>query len=582
MKSIGTRLAAQIAVVLIVVMTLFGVYGVYAQKHTFTMRFEEKKTRTLRQFSLIFGGLLFDMNYQQIAEVVHSLLTDPDILAVQIFDGEKPIETGGKDPVTFTITDFAQDGIQLPRYENAATHQIPIEYEGKVLGTMSLVFSQQFITSQFHQVTIGMIASFSFLVVFECLVIFALAQKNVAIPLLKLAEIADHVADGNLSIRLPEESSQSELGRLTGAFRRMQERLERVLSDLNHLIQAIQMGRLDVRSQTEGYQGSWYELISGINSVLDAFVAPISKTAAALHQLSTGTIPQQIQEDYHGDFNTITQSLNVMIQTITDFTMNIRDAAARVASGSRELSSSAHQVSQGANQQAATAEQILATMEQMVANIRQNADNARQTEQIALQVAKDAQASGQAVLQTVTAIRSIAKKISIIEEIASQTHMLSLNATIEAARAQEQGKGFAVVATEVRSLSNRSQEAAEEITKLAGSSVMLAREAGDRLTRLVPEIEKTAALVQEISIASHEQNTGAGQVNHAIQQLDQVIQHNATISEGVLSTAEALALQAEQLQQAIAFFTIDVKNFESPHAGQDALKRNFAQAQMIA
>lgn len=558
MKSIGTRFAAQIAVVLIVVMTLFGVYSVYGQKHTFVTRFQEKKTRTLRQFSLIFGSLLFDMNYQQVAEIARSLLTDPDILAVQIFEDEEPIASIGKDPTTFTITDFAQNDIQSPQYENAATQQIPIEYGDEVLGTLHVVFSQQFITSQLHQAIIGMIGSFSLLVAIECVMVFLLAQKNIATPLVRLAEIADHVADGELTIQLPEDASQTELGRLTGAFRRMKETLERVLSDLNNLIQAIQVGRLDVRSRTEGYQGRWHELTVGINSVLDAFVAPISRTAAALHQLSTGTIPRQIQEDYHGDFNEITQSLNVMIQTIADFTMNIRDAAAQVAAGSRELSSSADQVSQGANKQAVTAEQISATMEQMVANIRQNADNARQTEQIALQVAKDAQASGQAVLQAVTAIQSIAKKISIIEEIASQTHMLSLNATIEAARAQEQGKGFAVVAAEVRNLANRSQEAAEDINELAGSSVMLAREAGERITQLVPEIEKTAALVQEISAASHEQNTGAGQVNHAIQQLDQVIQHNAAISEGVLTTAEALALQAEQLEQAIAFFTEEV------------------------
>jgi methyl-accepting chemotaxis protein len=321
---------------------------------------------------------------------------------------------------------------------------------------------------------------------------------------------------------------------------------------------------LDARSRTDDYQGSWHELTEGINSVLDAFAAPISATATTLRQLSTGTIPQQVEEEYHGDFNEMTQSLNVMIQTIADFTLNIRDAAAQVSSGSQELSASANQVSQGANTQAVTAEQISATIEQMVANIRQNADNARKTEQIALQVAQDARDSGQSVRQAVTAIQSIAKKISIIGEIASQTHMLSLNATIEAAKAEERGKGFAVVAAEVRTLANRSQEAAEDITKLAGSSVTLAREAGEQLTRLVPDIEKTAALVQEISVASREQNTGAEQVNHAIQQFDQVIQHNAAISGEVLTTAEALARQAEQLQQAIAFFTLETKNSDIP------------------
>jgi methyl-accepting chemotaxis protein len=214
-------------------------------------------------------------------------------------------------------------------------------------------------------------------------------------------------------------------------------------------------------------------------------------------------------------------------------------------------------MSQGATEQAATAEEVSSSMEEMAANIRQNADNAFQMEQIALQSAENARDSGKAVAEAVIAMKAIAKKITIIEEIARQTNMLSLNATIEAAKAQEHGKGFAVVAAEVRGLAERSRQAAEEINELASSSVAVAERARDKLTVLVPNIQRTAELVQEISAASREQYSGVEQINRAIQQLDQIIQQNASNSEEIASTAEELAGQAQQLQQTMVFFRFD-------------------------
>jgi methyl-accepting chemotaxis protein len=198
----------------------------------------------------------------------------------------------------------------------------------------------------------------------------------------------------------------------------------------------------------------------------------------------------------------------------------------------------------------------------MVANTRQNSDNALQTEKIALKAAEDAQESGKAVVQTVAAMKDIAKKIMIIEDIASQTRMLSLNATIEAAKAQEHGKGFAVVAAEVRNLSEQSRVAAAEINDLVSTSVAVAEQAGEMLQKLVPDIQKTATLVQEISAASTEQNAGAEQINLAIQQLDHVIQQNSATSEEMAAMAEELAAQAEQLQHSMTFFKVDESAWE--------------------
>jgi methyl-accepting chemotaxis protein len=193
-------------------------------------------------------------------------------------------------------------------------------------------------------------------------------------------------------------------------------------------------------------------------------------------------------------------------------------------------------------------------MEEMVSNIKQNADNAQQTDKIANKSAKDAQESGKSVLEAVAAMKEIANKISIIEEIARQTNLLALNAAIEAARAGEHGKGFAVVAAEVRKLAERSQKAAGEINQLSANTLKVSEKSGEMLDKLVPDIQRTAELVQEITAASKEQDTGAEQINKALQQLEQVIQQNASASEEMASTTEELTGQSDQLVSALAFF----------------------------
>jgi len=253
------------------------------------------------------------------------------------------------------------------------------------------------------------------------------------------------------------------------------------------------------------------------------------------------------------------------------------ETAERVVRGSRYLSDGSQEMSQGSSEQAASAEEVSASMEQMSANIRQNADNAMETERIALKSAEDADEGGNAVSATVEAMSEILKKIKIIEEIARQTDLLALNAAIEAARAGEHGRGFAVVASEVRKLAERSQSSASEIRTLSDSSMSIAEKAGKKLRHIIPNIRRTAELVQEISAASNEQSTGVNQVNKAIQQLDTVIQQNAAGAEEIASTAEDLSRQAEQLRNIISFFRVRQKENPALPAVRDLMpeKRRF-------
>lgn len=425
-----------------------------------------------------------------------------------------------------------------------------------------------------------------------CTLIF-LTVRAITKPLNKMISLADDFSKGTID-RDIDIHQKDEIGALADAFRNMQVTMKGIIKELGGLIQAINEGMLDTRSNKSEYTGSWGELLRGVNGLVEAFVSPINVTSDYVNRIAKGDIPEKITKDYKGDFNKIKTDLNMLIDAMNDVThlsekmavgdltievkerspqdklmqalgsmvnklnevvTNVQTVSDGVSSGSQELSSSAEQLSQGATEQASSVEEVSSSMEEMTSTIRQNADNAQQTEKIAKKSAEDAKEGGDAVEKTVSAMKEIAGKISIIEEIARQTNLLALNAAIEAARAGEHGKGFAVVAAEVRKLAERSQTAAGQISHLSSSSVEIAERAGQLLSKIVPDIQKTSDLVVEISAASSEQNKGVEQINKAIQQLDTVIQQNASASEEASTTSESLANQAQELKDAIEFFT---------------------------
>lgn len=291
--------------------------------------------------------------------------------------------------------------------------------------------------------------------------------------------------------------------------------------------------------------------------VTRSITGPINDAVSVANKLSEGDLTAKIVVDRSDEMGQLLMAMQSMVSKLFEIITEVRSSADNLSSASEEISATAQSMSQASSEQAASVEETSASVEQMTASINQNTGNAKVTDGMATKAAKEATEGGVAVSSTVDAMKSIADKIGIIDDIAYQTNLLALNAAIEAARAGEHGKGFAVVAAEVRRLAERSQIAAQEIGQVAKNSVSLAEKAGKLLDEIVPSINKTSDLVQEISAASEEQSSGVGQINAAMSQLSQITQQNASASEELAATAEEMSGQAEQLQHLMEFFKIE-------------------------
>jgi methyl-accepting chemotaxis protein len=368
------------------------------------------------------------------------------------------------------------------------------------------------------------------------------------------SEVANRIAVGDLSSKI--ELKAGDESSLMASMQKMSTTIQTLAADANVLSVAARLGKLETRADASKHQGEFRAIIDGINNTMSAVAAPIDDVKRIMAVVEQGDLTQSIEADYQGDFGDLQASVNNTVAKLALTMSQINTSANELTNASVQVSSTSQDLSQATSEQASSLEETTSAIEEMSASIAQNTDNAKTTDGIARKSSEDALAGGEAVRSTVAAMKSIAGKISIIDDIAYRTDLLALNAAIEAARAGEHGKGFAVVAAEVRKLAERSQIAAQEIGELASNSVETAERAGSLLETMLPSIRKTADLVREITAASEEQTTGSGQISSAMAQMNGVTQQNASAAEELSATAEEMNAQAENLKELMAQFKV--------------------------
>jgi methyl-accepting chemotaxis protein len=355
----------------------------------------------------------------------------------------------------------------------------------------------------------------------------------------------------NIASDIYHNETQKHLATLGKLFTRVEEDSKKYIMTDDNMIEAASNTRLGII--VFGIIAAILAIFAAV-TITNIIVKPVKKGVDFAQEIASGNLDAAIDVDQKDEVGQLAKALNDMVHKLKKIVVSVIEGAENISTASGQMSSSSQEMSQGANEQASSAEEVSSSMEEMASNIQQNTDNAQQTEKIALKASKDVEEGSKAVNQTVDSMKSIADKISIIGEIARQTNILALNAAVEAARAGEHGKGFAVVAAEVRKLAERSQSAAIEIDGISSNSVEIAEKSGKLLDEIVPDIQRTAKLVQEISASGIEQSSGADQVNTAIQQLNQVTQQNAAVSEEMATSSEELSSQSENLLELISYF----------------------------
>lgn len=515
MRSLRIKLLVWYITLIALVLGGMGALNYQKRKAEILTGLEQQREAVIARAELTLPNALYSFDDQQVTNFLTAEMNNLDVKTLAVYDSE------GK--LTFAYTRSASG-------EAASTENLPANYSpGKSqnliytadgseegLGRFEITMSHSGMNHALESLILSVVQEIVVLALIMLIAIWILLQRMINRPLQALSETMLEMAETNDGTLRATKMSNDEIG----------------------------------------------TVVDSVNGFLDTMELKLKQLEKMADADLSVEVPLISERDTMG------KSLRSLKEKMAGLISEIMNSAHQVRSGSQQLTQTSSVLNRGASEQAASAEEASSSIEQMVANIGQNADNALQTEKIAQASSEKGEEGGNAVQATLNAMREIANKIQIIEEIARQTNLLALNAAIEAARAGEHGNGFAVVAAEVRKLAERSQFAAAEIGELSGNSVAIAEKAGDLLQVIVPDIKKTSELVQEISAASREQDAGADQINSAIQELDRVIQQNSSATEEMASTAEELSAQAEQLQQMVAVFKLAEQDMVVEHTAK--------------
>lgn len=570
MKSIGRKLVLQVTGVILFVMIAFGCINMYQRYTEFTERLRQKEELTLQQLSLILGNLLYEVNQVQIENVMRSYLKDSDILSLKILEKTQMFTYLAKAPDTLELLDLTAGNIPIPEYASSVTQSIPLLYEGETIGSLEVVFSHRFLTTQRNTIILNISAVMVILLTLNSIALLTIVNRKITRPLFALVQAARQIAEGNIQVHLDKATSRDEIGTLTRAFEMMIVYIQDMATVASSIATGDLRRQIVPKSENDVLGTAFMNMKKYLNEIA------IAARAVAKGNLQREIHPQTEYDVIGNAFEQMSSLRELVRETIAD-SMQLHQASNELSSISTQMVASVNQTSQHAQlvssnslEVSENVHAVASAIEQISSNIREISQHTEQVAKVAVNAVDIANSATLIISELETHSQEIGEIIKIISAITQQTNLLALNATIEAARAGDVGRGFAVVAHEIKNLSSETAASAENIIhklELIRSSSKNATEAINKVLQIILQIRdfsnSIASGIEEQSAATHdivhrvtESAQGAKEITEVIQQVALAVRETSIGTERIQDAATALSVLAEKLQHLVEQFKI--------------------------